>query len=214
MKSSTTHKYRPDIDGLRAVAILLVIAYHAFPTRVRGGFIGVDVFLVISGFLISSNIFQGLERRSFSLVDFYGRRCRRILPALVLVLASVTLLSFFVSAGLDFTRLGKHLVAGATFTSNILLLRESGYFDAASELKPFLHLWSLGIEEQFYLFWPALALIAWRVRLKLPLVVFALLAASFAVNLRWAAQHPAKDFYLLPSRFWELLAGCALALPS
>ncbi len=214
MKSSTSHNYRADIDGLRAVAILLVVAYHAFPAQVRGGFIGVDVFLVISGFLISSNIFKGLEERSFSLVDFYARRCRRIIPALVVVLASVTLLSYAVSPGLSFTRLGRHLVAGATFTSNLLLLRESGYFDAASELKPFLHLWSLGIEEQFYLFWPALALIASRVRLKLPLFVLALFAVSFAVNLRWAAQHPAKDFYLLPSRFWELLAGCALALPS
>ena len=189
-----------------------MIAYHAFPTRFRGGFIGVDVFFVLSGFLISSNIFHGLANGSFSLVEFYGRRCRRIIPALAVVLIAVTSLSFLVSSGIFFNRLGRHLVAGATFTSNILLLRESGYFDAASELKPFLHLWSLGIEEQFYLFWPALLLLASWARLKRAVLVLALVGVSFAVNLRWAAHHPAKDFYLLQSRLWELLAGCALAL--
>lgn len=189
-----------------------MIAYHAFPTRLRGGFIGVDVFFVLSGFLISGNIFHGIARGSFSLVEFYGRRCRRIIPALAVVLVAVTSLSFLVSSGIFFNRLGRHLVAGATFTSNILLLRESGYFDAASELKPFLHLWSLGIEEQFYLFWPALLLLASWARLKRAVLVLALVGVSFAVNLRWAAHHPAKDFYLLQSRLWELLAGCALAL--
>jgi peptidoglycan/LPS O-acetylase OafA/YrhL len=190
----------------------MVVAYHAFPSRFRGGFIGVDVFFVLSGFLISSNIFHGLAEGSFSLLEFYGRRCRRIIPALAVVLIAVTSLSFLVSTGIFFNRLGRHLVAGATFTSNILLLHESGYFDAASELKPFLHLWSLGIEEQFYVFWPALLLLASRLRLKRALLVLPLLAISFAVNVRWAAHHPAKDFYLLQSRFWELLAGCALAL--
>ena len=190
----------------------MVVAYHAFPSRFRGGFIGVDVFFVLSGFLISSNIFHGLAGGSFSLFEFYGRRCRRIIPALAVVLIAVTTLSYLVSSGIFFNRLGRHLVAGATFTSNILLLHESGYFDAASELKPFLHLWSLGIEEQFYVFWPALLLLASRVRLKRAVIVLPLLAISFAVNIRWAAQHPAKDFYLLQSRFWELLAGCALAL--
>ena len=190
----------------------MVIAYHAFPSRFRGGFMGVDVFFVLSGFLISSNIFHGLARGSFSLLEFYGRRCRRIIPALAVVLIAVTSLSFLISSGMFFNRLGRHLVAGATFTSNILLFHESGYFDAASELKPFLHLWSLGIEEQFYVFWPALLLLASRARLKRGVLVLALLGISFAVNLRWAAHNPAKDFYLLQSRFWELLAGCALAL--
>ena len=190
----------------------MVIAYHAFPKRFPGGFIGVDVFFVLSGFLISSNIFQGLAKGSFSLLEFYGRRCRRIIPALAVVLIAVTSLSFLISSGMFFNRLGRHLVAGATFTSNILLFHESGYFDAASELKPFLHLWSLGIEEQFYVFWPALLVLASRVRLKRAVLVLALIGISFAVNLRWAAHNPAKDFYLLQSRFWELLAGCALAL--
>jgi peptidoglycan/LPS O-acetylase OafA/YrhL len=211
-KSLDPHGRRADIDGFRAIAILMVVAYHAFPSRFPGGFIGVDVFFVLSGFLISSNIFHGLADGSFSLLGFYGRRCRRIIPALAVVLIAVTSLSFLVSSGIFFNRLGRHLVAGATFTSNILLLRESGYFDAASELKPFLHLWSLGIEEQFYLFWPVLLLLASRVRLKRAVLVLPLLAISFAVNIRWAAHHPAKDFYLLQSRFWELLAGCALAL--
>jgi peptidoglycan/LPS O-acetylase OafA/YrhL len=211
-KASAPHSRRADIDGLRAIAILLVVAFHAFPTRFRGGFIGVDVFFVLSGFLISSNIFGGLADGSFSLLEFYGRRCRRIIPALAVVLIAVTTLSFLVSSGIFFNRLGRHLVAGATFTSNLLLLKESGYFDAASELKPFLHLWSLGIEEQFYVFWPALLLLASRLRLKRALLVLPLLALSFAVNIHWAAQHPAKDFYLLQSRFWELLAGAALAL--
>src|SRR5207302_3195247 len=116
-------------------------------------------FFVISGFLISSNIFKGLSRGSFTILDFYARRCRRIVPALSVVLVSVVLLSCVVLSGVAFNRLGRHVLAGATFTSNLLLMLESGYFATAAELKPFLHLWSLGIEEQFYLLWPILALL-------------------------------------------------------
>jgi peptidoglycan/LPS O-acetylase OafA/YrhL len=204
--------YRPDVDGLRAVAIVLVVAYHAFPGSVPGGFIGVDVFFVISGFLISRHIFKGLSDGSFSLLDFYARRCRRIVPALAAMLVAVPCIGWFALSGIEFNQLGHHLIGGATFTSNHLLLRESGYFATASEVKPFLHLWSLGIEEQFYLFWPAFLLVARRTRLRTSLLVGLLLAGCFALNVRWAESRPVWDFFLLPARLWELLIGCALAV--
>ncbi|HEY1549486.1 MAG TPA: acyltransferase, partial [Kofleriaceae bacterium] len=206
--------YRPDIDGLRGIAVLLVVAYHAFPRIARSGFVGVDVFFVISGFLISTNIFRDLAAGSFSIIDFYARRCRRIVPALVVVLVAVAAAAWFVLPGVEFTRLGRHLFAGATFSSNIVLLHDAGYFDSASALKPFLHLWSLGIEEQFYVVWPLLAMVVGRRRRSLALLVLGLFVGSFAINVSWSTSYPARDFYLLPSRFWELLLGCALALPS
>ena len=150
--------YRPDIDGLRAVAVLLVVFHHAFPPLLPGGFIGVDLFFVISGFLISTIIFQNLEQGSFSFLDFYKRRVKRIFPALSLVLLASFACGWFVLLPADYKQLGKHIAAGAAFVSNFAFWSESGYFDSGSKLKPLLHLWSLGIEEQYYIFWP---LIAW-----------------------------------------------------
>jgi peptidoglycan/LPS O-acetylase OafA/YrhL len=156
--------YRADIDGLRAVAVLLVVAFHAFPLVITGGFVGVDIFFVISGFLISNIILNDLKRDAFSFSEFYARRVRRIFPALVFVLFACFIFGYFALLDFEYKNLGKHIAGGAGFISNILLWRESGYFDAASETKPLLHLWSLGIEEQFYLAWPLLLWITWRSR--------------------------------------------------
>ena len=160
-------EYRPDIDGLRAVAVLAVVFYHAFPVWLKGGFIGVDVFFVISGYLISIIIFKNLESGSFRFSEFYGRRIKRIFPALILVLGSCCLFGWFVLFPDEYSQLGKHLAGGSAFISNIVLWDESGYFDTSAEIKPFLHLWSLGIEEQFYILWPLVLWLAWKKRAKI-----------------------------------------------
>ncbi|HFL2861877.1 TPA: acyltransferase family protein [Pseudomonas aeruginosa] len=204
-------KYRADIDGLRAVAVLSVVAFHAFPEWFQGGFIGVDVFFVISGFLISSIIFKGLERGTFRFVDFYVRRIRRIFPALLLVLAASGVMGWAVLLPDEYAQLGKHIAAGAGFVSNLVLWAEASYFDSAAELKPLLHLWSLGVEEQFYILWPLLAWIAWRVRIGFLWPVVLLAGASFGLCVYRLDGDPVGAFYSPLTRFWELLAGSALA---
>ncbi|MEM5329990.1 acyltransferase family protein [Paraburkholderia sp. JHI2823] len=204
-------KYRPDIDGLRAVAVLSVLAFHAFPSLLRGGFVGVDLFFVISGFLISTIIFESIEDGRFSYVEFYVRRIRRIFPALLVVLATCLVAGWFLLMPEEYQQLGKHLVAGATFLSNIALWREAGYFDDTAASKPLLHLWSLGVEEQFYIFWPLLASFAYRRRLGFPLLLGGIAAASFALSLVTSVSNPTAAFYSPLSRFWELMIGGTLA---
>ncbi|MEZ5653882.1 MAG: acyltransferase family protein [Burkholderiaceae bacterium] len=207
-----THpKYRPDIDGLRALAVLSVLLFHAFPAWLPGGYIGVDVFFVISGYLISTIIFENLERGTFTFVDFYARRVRRIFPALLLVLTVSYLFGWFALLADEFEQLGKHLVAGAGFVSNLVLWGEAGYFDNSAETKPLLHLWSLGIEEQFYLLWPLLVWLAWRSRVRVPALLAVLALASFALNILGIGRDAVATFYSPLTRFWELLAGSALA---
>src|SRR6476659_2888257 len=162
-----TNNYRPDIDGLRAFAVLSVVLYHAFPDVVRGGYVGVDVFFVISGFLISSILFAEMTEGRFSFAIFYGRRIRRIFPALAVCLAAVLAYGFVCLMPSELAQLGKHVFFGAGFLSNIALWSESGYFDGAASSKPLLHLWSLGIEEQFYIVWPALLWIAFQIKAKM-----------------------------------------------
>ncbi|MDO8450422.1 MAG: acyltransferase family protein [Rhodoferax sp.] len=203
--------YRPDIDGLRAIAILSVVIYHAFPTHLRGGFVGVDVFFVISGFLISSIIFRSLQRGDFSFGEFYARRVRRIFPALILVLAASYTIGWFVLLPDEFKQLGKHMAAGAGFVQNIVLHQEAGYFDTASELKPLMHLWSLSIEEQFYLVFPLLIWGAWRLGLNALSVALLLILLSFGLNLGGIERNATKVFFMPHTRFWELLAGSVLA---
>jgi peptidoglycan/LPS O-acetylase OafA/YrhL len=210
MSGSASLHHRPDIDGLRAIAVLAVVAFHA-SKRISGGFVGVDVFFVISGFLISSIILKGLKDDSFSFVDFYVRRIRRIFPALILVLLASWLLGWFVLEPKAYALLGRHMIAGAGFVSNIILWSESGYFDAAAWLKPLLHLWSLGIEEQFYLLWPVFLFFAWKSRQKVLVWIVAVLGISFVINIAGIDSNPVATFYLPFSRFWELLAGAALA---
>lgn len=203
--------YRPDIDGLRAIAILSVVIHHAFPTQLRGGFAGVDIFFVISGFLISSIIFRSLQRDDFSFAAFYARRVRRIFPALLLVLAASYAIGWVVLLPQEFKQLGLHMAAGAGFVQNIVLNNEAGYFDTASELKPLLHLWSLSIEEQFYLVFPVLIWGAWRAGLNALSTMIVLAFLSFSLNLHHIDTNATQVFFMPQTRFWELLAGSALA---
>lgn len=204
-------RYRPDVDGLRAVAVGAVVAFHAFPGLAPGGFVGVDVFFVISGYLISGIILDALRERRFTFAGFYARRIRRIFPSLTLMLATLLAVGWFVLGAQGYRAVSRHVIAGAAFASNIVLWRESGYFDTAAELKPLLHLWSLGIEEQFYLVWPVLLVIAGRWR-RGPLAVVTLMAlASLAASLAIVNVNPMAAFYAPWFRFWELLAGAWLA---
>lgn len=204
-------KYRPDIDGLRAVAVLSVVFYHYFPNLLKGGFVGVDIFFVISGYLISMIIFSNLEKDSFSFSEFYIKRIKRIFPGLFLVLASFLVLGWRYLFPDDFANLGKHVSGGAAFISNLVLWSETDYFDSQAIKKPLLHLWSLGIEEQFYIIWPFLAFAIWRVRRHLHWVILTLLCGSFFLNIILLDQFPSAAFYLPFSRFWELLCGTLLA---
>jgi hypothetical protein len=146
--------YRPDIDGLRAIAVLSVVVFHAFPSLIHGGFVGVDIFFVISGFLISKHIWEELGAGTFSIKTFYARRVRRIFPALSVVLLACLIMGWVILTPGEYEQLGNHVVAGAAFVSNIIFWKEAGYFDNAADTKPLLHLWSLSIEEQFYIVWP------------------------------------------------------------
>jgi peptidoglycan/LPS O-acetylase OafA/YrhL len=204
-------EYRPEIDGLRAIAVIAVVGFHAFPEYVSGGFVGVDVFFVISGFLISGIIFKHLCNSDFSLADFYARRARRILPALCVMLAACLLFGYYALLPDEFTILGKHMAAAAAFAANLAFWRDSGYFAPAAQFEPLLHLWSLGIEEQFYLLWPVALLLAWKRRLNIALSVAVLTAGSFILNLVLVQARPAANFYFPLSRFWELGLGCLLA---
>lgn len=206
------NNYRPDIDGLRALAVLSVVAFHASARLVPGGYIGVDIFFVISGFLITSIICRNLENGDFSFIDFYARRARRIFPSLIVVLVVAWLGGWAVLLRDEFQQLGKHIGAGAGFVSNFALWQESGYFDKSAAAKPLLHLWSLGIEEQFYLLWPPLLVLVWKRKSNFLRVVLSIVLVSFALNvwlLSWLQSR--EMFYLPPTRFWELLLGGVLA---
>ena len=215
MKSDTSfhpkENYRRDIDGLRALAVVSVVLYHAFPTAVRGGYIGVDVFFVISGFLISSILLRELSEGIFSLSSFYGRRIRRIFPALAVCLTGVLAYGYVCLLPSELMQLGKHVFFSAAFLSNIATWSEAGYFDIAATLKPLLHLWSLGIEEQFYIIWPALLWMIFQVKAPLGRLLVLLFLASFAINIWLSTTSTVGDFFLPFPRFWELLAGTSLA---
>jgi peptidoglycan/LPS O-acetylase OafA/YrhL len=203
--------HRNDIDGLRAIAVTSVLFYHANSAWLPGGFIGVDIFFVISGYLISGIILGGIDRGTFSFGDFYARRVKRIFPALLLVLLTVSIVGWFCLFTDEFERLGKHVAAGAAFLSNIILWKEAGYFDPGSDLKPLLHLWSLGIEEQFYLIWPLLFFLLAKARRSSLAAIGAITLGSFALNIYWVKDHEVRAFYLPVTRFWELSLGSLLA---
>lgn len=202
--------YRPEIDGLRGIAIILVLVFHAFPKALSGAFVGVDIFFVISGFLISSIILDNLQTGSFSFADFYSRRIRRIFPALILILAFCLVFGWFFLFASEYEQLAKHVTSSSIFISNFTLLNESGYFDSSAASKPLLHLWSLAIEEQFYIFWPIIIVLFQKRRLKL--IIALLVIASFLWNIFLSHKQPAAAFYLPQSRAWELLVGCFLAI--
>ena len=205
--------YRADIDGLRAVAVLSVLLFHAFPRWLPGGFVGVDIFFVISGFLISAILMHEIETKRFTIWRFYARRIRRILPALLLMLTACGVAGWYLLFDVEFARLSGFSLAGLLSAGNIGNLKNSGYFDDAADLTPLLHLWSLGVEEQFYLVWPLLLLLsrgANRAR-NLLIVVLTTIAVSFALNVALLGSHPSATFYLPFTRMWELAIGALLA---
>lgn len=213
MSTNDHPAYRPDIDGLRALAVLAVIGFHAFPGLVPGGFVGVDIFFVISGYLISGIIGRGLANGTFSFADFYLRRIRRIFPALTLVIACCLVAGYFLLLSDEYKQLAKQAISGLFFVANFALWTEAGYFDTSAELKPFLHLWSLGIEEQFYLLWPVLMWLLWRSGKPLALApaIGGLALLSFLVNIFSIEHSQVTTFYWPHTRVWELLAGAWLA---
>ncbi|MEX1670447.1 acyltransferase family protein [Zhongshania guokunii] len=204
--------YRADIDGLRALAVVPVILYHAGVGVFSGGYIGVDVFFVISGYLITHMILSDMDEGSFSLSDFYERRARRILPALFLVVFACLLPAWYWLVPIDMSSFAESLIAVPSFLSNIQFWLESGYFERSAELKPLLHTWSLGVEEQYYLLFPLLILGCWRFgKRRLNFMLIALAAVSLLLS-RWAAHKaPEANFYLLPTRAWEIFSGAFIA---
>ena len=202
--------YRADIDGLRAVSILLVVGYHAQSWLLPGGFIGVDVFFVISGFLITRIILTEVEDGTFGLVKFYARRIRRIFPALAVVLAASYLIGWVILLPDEFALLGESIAAGVAFVSNLFLLRQTSYFAPDAADNPLLHLWSLGIEEQFYIFWPLILLTIFGLRRR-RFWMTAIAAASFGVSLLIFLGYKEWSFYSPASRAWELLVGGLIA---
>lgn len=189
--------------------MLGVVLYHAFPSLLPGGFIGVDVFFVISGYLISGNIYKEISNNRFSFVSFYRRRIRRIFPALLLVLASCLSFGWIGLYPTEYQQLGKHVAKGAGFVSNIGFFQESGYFDVSAISKPLLHLWSLGVEEQFYIIWPVAAIILWRRAFLMGALLLA--TASFVSSILVISGDQPAAFYLPHLRFWELASGALLA---
>jgi peptidoglycan/LPS O-acetylase OafA/YrhL len=202
--------YRKDIDGLRAIAVLSVIIFHAYPNFLPGGFVGVDIFFVISGYLITSILVGESEAGTFSLFQFYVRRIKRIFPALIVVLIFVYVYGWFNFLSDDYAVIGKHIAAGASFTSNFISWAEAGYFDSEAIKKPLLHLWSLAIEEQFYIFWPFFILLICRLKLSFLKVVTICLGGSFVWGLIQIQSDSIAAFYSPLTRFWELLIGAIL----
>lgn len=205
--------YRPEIDGLRAIAVLPVILFHSGLGFFSGGFVGVDVFFVISGYLITSIILRELEQGRFSIVRFYARRARRILPALLFVVLCTLPFAWMWMLPDELARFGKSLLAIATFSSNIFFLRNTNYFAPTAEDQPFLHTWSLAVEEQYYVLFPLFLILSWRFgKSKLFwLTSFGAILSLALAEWGWR-NHPVANFYLLPMRAWELLAGSLLAL--
>ncbi|MBX9468287.1 MAG: acyltransferase [Rhizobium sp.] len=208
--SGTVRNYRSDIDGLRALAVVAVIIFHYFPTWLPGGLVGVDIFFVISGYLISGHIVQQMQTDRFSLLDFYSRRVRRIFPALIVVLIFSLCFGWMVMSVDAFGLLGKHVAGGADFVANLVLWAERGGGEGESNFDPMLHLWSLGVEEQFYILWPLVAWFAWRRGMNVLGTIAMVAFLSMIANLVIVNIDRVSAFYLPVSRFWELLAGAAL----
>jgi peptidoglycan/LPS O-acetylase OafA/YrhL len=205
--------YRADIDVLRGIAILGVLAFHFFPDWLPSGFVGVDVFFVISGYLITSILQRELRDHRFRLFKFYERRCRRILPALAVVLYAVVIGSFWLASPRDLIWIGQNLVAAGLLSSNIYLwLKQSDYFALDAERNPLLHVWSLSVEEQFYAIFPLLLLVLIRTTMQTRWTLMLILTASSLLASLWLSYSaPLSAFYLLPTRGWELGFGVLLA---
>jgi peptidoglycan/LPS O-acetylase OafA/YrhL len=212
MATTPQPAYRRDIDGLRALAVLAVVTYHAFPSVLRGGFVGVDIFFVISGYLITGILWRELDAQRFSLLHFYQRRILRIFPSLIVVLATTLALGVGLLLADELAQLGRHIAAGSVFASNWLLWSESHYFDTSAQTKPLLHLWSLAIEEQFYLLWPLLLLaMAGFDRSRASRWVWVTALLLWLLGMGLVAISSSAAFYLPVTRFAELLIGAWLA---
>ena len=205
-------KYRAEIDGLRALAVLPVILFHAGFEQFSGGFVGVDVFFVISGYLITTIIISEMAEGKFSIINFYERRARRILPALFFVMAVCIPFAWFWLVPSDLVEFGHSLIAVSTFSSNFLFWSEAGYFGGPAELKPLLHTWSLAVEEQYYILFPIFILLTWRLGIKWMLIILSFIFILSLGVAQWGAYKiPSANFYLLPTRGWELLIGVFIA---
>lgn len=208
------HNYRPDLDGLRALAVIAVIFFHFDVPGFPGGFAGVDVFFVLSGYLITRLIATAVENGTFSIVDFYDRRIRRLFPVLVVVLICSSVAALAVLSPEELARFGRTLTGAMLSFSNVVFWKKSEYFGPAADTLPLLHTWSLGIEEQFYLVFPLLFIALWRrARQRLAAVIMVATGLSFALSAWGVYRYPDATFYLLPARAWELLLGACLALP-
>lgn len=207
--NKTSHQIAniPHIDGLRAVAVLAVILYHYFPTLIPGGYVGVDIFFVISGYLITGIIVRSMDSGEFSFRKFYARRICRIFPPLLIVLAFCLGVGYFILHDLEYMALSKHVFAASLFLNNWVLGLESGYFDAGSESKPLLHLWSLSIEEQFYSVWPVLVFLIRRSNKNIGHALLLLAALSLFYGIWIATSKPLVGFYGPHARAWELIMG-------
>jgi peptidoglycan/LPS O-acetylase OafA/YrhL len=205
-------KYRADIDGLRAIAVLPVLFFHIQWSLFSGGYVGVDVFFVISGYLVTSIIIKEIRGGHFSIVEFYKRRIRRIFPALVFVCFTTVMIGSVILLPRDFSNFAKSLISVSLFVSNFFFRQQSGYFDNQTEMKPLLHTWSLSVEEQFYIIIPIILLVLSRFRLSVNLWIWILIIGSFSLSCFWVSKYNNTTFYLLPTRAWELLFGSALAL--
>ncbi|WP_417539673.1 acyltransferase family protein [Marinobacter sp.] len=206
-------KYRSEIDGLRALAVVPVILFHAGYESFRGGFVGVDVFFVISGYLITSIILEDLRRERFSTLNFYERRARRILPALCFVVAASLAVAWVILPYHQLIDFSESIISVFTFSSNFLFWMEAGYFDTASELKPLLHTWSLSVEEQYYIAVPLLMSLVWRYRERgLVVLLSALAIISFCLAQYSSTRYADAGFFLLHTRAWELLVGGLVAI--
>ena len=209
-RDSSALAYRPDIDGLRGLAVGLVVAYHAFPRFRTGGFVGVDVFFVISGFLITLLVLSGLHTGSFSLMQFYRRRVRRIVPALLVVATACCIVGWWLLLPSELRSLGRSVTWCALFLANLFFAQTGGYFAPVAESNPLLHLWSLGVEEQFYLLWPVLLILAVKRGLTMR-VLGSVIAVSLGFSIWGAWIGPSPHFYNPASRAWELAIGGLLA---
>ena len=206
-------KYRSEIDGLRTIAVVPVIIFHAGFKHLTGGFVGVDIFFVISGYLITTILINELNTDSFSILRFYERRARRILPALFVVLAACTVASWWLLVPRDMRSFAQSLAATTAFASNIFFWQTSGYFDTATALKPLLHTWSLAVEEQYYIVFPPFLYLIWRFgKRHVTLVLMAIAILSIALSQYYSERKPSADFYLLPTRAWELMIGALVAV--
>jgi peptidoglycan/LPS O-acetylase OafA/YrhL len=216
MKDSSTEqyeliKYRGDIDGLRAIAVIAVVIYHAFPKFIKGGFVGVDIFFTLSGYLIGSILFKNFDSKKFCIYTFYARRIKRIFPALLLVLLFSLVFGWFSLTAVEYTALSIHARASTFFYTNFTLAKEGGYFDTSVHTKPLMHLWSLALEEQFYIFCPLILYFFTRKNFNIISICIVFILSSFIFSIKTLHTYPIQAFYYPLCRAWELVSGVLLS---